>query len=226
MNKLFLILLSASLVALVVLVTMVIIDMLKKKKSNTLYRSTGIAVLVTFISIMGFVFTIDETEIADQPKEVVTENQEGPKVETPAINMANANDTSIPLNDRIQKIATDLFGATTVQGTERNITVDSMGDAFFLKLMVDDGVTQNNTLEIAQRNTVDILEVLQQVDEWQMITINWQGDFKDSTGNSSVGSALAVGMTKEDLEKVNFEDFKPADLKKVATNYGTHNDFK
>ena len=155
-----------------------------------------------------------------------SEKYEVTPVEDVEIDMSYANNTSIPLNDRLQKIATDLFGATTVQGTERNITVDSMGDAFFLKLMIDDGVTLNNTLEIAQRNTIDILEVLQRVEDWQMITINWQGNFKDSTGKSSIGSALAVGITKEDLEKIDFENFNPNDLKKVATNYGTHNDFK
>lgn len=226
MSTLFLILLSTSLVALVVLVPMVIIDMLKKKKSNTLYRSTVITILVTFISIMGFIFTIEETKISDQTEKVESEIQEEPKKATPAINMVNANDTSLPLGERIKKIAEDLFGDTTVQGTERNITIDNIGELYYLNLMIDDGITKKNTLALAQRHTVELLKVLQSVDDFKQININWQGNFKDSIGNSNVGSAMNVMVKKENIKNVNFDEFDANKLKEIAVNYGVHNDFK
>lgn len=226
MSTLFLILLSTSLVALVVLVPMVIIDMLKKKKSNTLYRSTGITILVTFISIMGFIFTIEETKISDQTEKVESEIQEEPKKATPAINMVNANDTSLPLGERIKKIAEDLFGDTTVQGTERNITIDNIGELYYLNLMIDDGITKKNTLALAQRHTVELLKVLQSVDDFKQININWQGNFKDSIGNSNVGSAMNVMVKKENIKNVNFDEFDANKLKEIAVNYGVHNSFK
>lgn len=164
-----------------------------------------------------------DDETADKEEKQTEETVPAEKVE---IDMTYANDTSIPLGDRIKKISTDLFGDKTVQDTVRNITVDSMGDLYYLKLMIDDGVTKKNTLSLAQRNTVELLKVLQGIDDFQQININWQGNFKDASGNSNVGSAMTVMVDKDALSKVDFENFDASKLKEIAINYGTHNDFK
>lgn len=225
MNTLFLLLLLASMVALIVLIPMVIINIVRKRKSQTLYRNTGIAIVVTFISIVGFAITIEETEVADEPLEVKANEEMAPtkKVE---IDMNYANDTTIPLGDRIKKIATVLYSDKTIQDSDRNIAVESMGDLYYLNLMIDDGVTMKNTLSLAQKNTVDLLKVLQNVEDFQQININWQGNFKDSSGNSNVGSAMAVMIKKEGIANVDFEGFDAKKLKDISVNYGTHNSFK
>lgn len=225
MNTLFLLLLLASMVALFALIPMVIINIVRKRKSQTLYRNTGIAIVVTFISIVGFTITIEETEVADEPLEVKANEEIAPtkKVE---IDMNYANDTTIPLGDRIKKIATDLYSDKTIQDSDRNIAVESMGDLYYLNLMIDDGVTMKNTLSLAQKNTVDLLKVLQNVEDFQQININWQGNFKDSSGNSNVGSAMAVMIKKEGIANVDFEGFNAKKLKDISVNYGTHNSFK
>ena len=155
-----------------------------------------------------------------------TPSEESVPVEKVEIDMTYANDSSIPLGDRIKKVATDLFGDTTVQKTDRNITIENMGELYYLKMMIDDGVTKDNTLSYAQKNTVALLEVLQGVDDFQQININWQGNFKDNSGNSNVGSALTVMVKKENIENVNFEEFDASKLKEITVNYGVHNDFK
>ncbi|MEK4629745.1 hypothetical protein MKZ17_16165 [Solibacillus sp. FSL R7-0682] len=225
MNTLFLLLLLASMVALFALIPMVIINIVRKRKSQTLYRNTGIAIVVTFISIVGFTITIEETEVADEPLEVKANEEIAPtkKVE---IDMNYANDTTIPLGDRIKKIATDLYSDKTIQDSDRNIAVESMGDLYYLNLMIDDGVTMKNTLSLAQKNTVDLLKVLQNVEDFQQININWQGNFKDSSGNSNVGSAMTVMIKKEGIANVDFEGFNAKKLKDISVNYGTHNSFK
>lgn len=83
MNTLFLLLLLASFVALIVLLPMMIINIVRKKKSKTLYRNTGIAIVVTFISIIGFSATLEDTEVADEPKQV-EEKENAKKEEKPA----------------------------------------------------------------------------------------------------------------------------------------------
>lgn len=227
MNTLFLLLLLASMVALFALIPMVIINIVRKRKSQTLYRNTGIAIVVTFISIVGFTITIEETEVADEPVEVkANANEEIAPSNKAEIDMKYANDTSIPLGDRIKKIAMDLYSDKTIQDSDRNIAVESMGDLYYLKLMIDDGVTMKNTLSLAQKNTVNLLKVLQNVEDFQQININWQGNFKDSSGNSNVGSALTVMIKKEGIANVDFEGFDAKKLKDISVNYGTHNSFK
>lgn len=73
------------------------------------------------------------------PIETVKENEV-------VVDMAIANDKSIPLEERIAKIATDLFGTTTTDGSDRNITVESMGDIYYLKMMNDDAITKKKSL--------------------------------------------------------------------------------
>lgn len=155
-----------------------------------------------------------------------TQPEESAPAEKVEIDMTYVNDSSIPFNERLEKIAADLFGNKTVQKTDRNITVENMGEMYYLKMMIDDGVTKDNTLSYAQKNTAALLEVLQGVDDFQQININWQGNFKDNSGNSNVGSALTVMVKKEDIANVNFDEFDSSNLKEIAVNYGVHNDFK
>ena len=162
----------------------------------------------------------------ETPNNEDTQTEEAAPAEKVEIDMTFANDSTIPFSERLEKIATDLFGDTTVQKTERNITVENMGDLYYLKMMIDDGVSKENTLSYAQKNTAALLEVLQGVDDFQQININWQGNFKDNSGNSNVGSALTVMVKKENIENVNFDEFDASKLKEIAVNYGVHNDFK
>lgn len=175
-----------------------------------------------------------EEKAKDEPKKEETpvsaeaekKSEDKEKDNEIVIDMTIANDKKVPLEERISKIATDLFGETTTDGSNRDITVESMGDMYYLKMMIDDAVTKKNTLEYAQHNTVKLLKVLKDVEDMGNININWQGNFKDASGNSNVGSVMTVLFKKSDIDKIDFTNFKDSDLKKVASNYGTHKDFK
>lgn len=167
-----------------------------------------------------------QKEESQTPASAEVEKKSEEKENEIVIDMTIANDKNVPLEERIAKIATDLFGETTTDGSNRNITVDSMGDMYYLKMMIDDAVTKKNTLEYAQQNTVKLLRVLKDVEDMRDININWQANFKDASGNSNVGSAMTVLLKKSDIDKIDFSNFNASDLKEVASNYGTHKDFK
>lgn len=93
MNTLFLLLLLASFVALIVLLPMIIINIVRKKKSKKLNRNAGIAIVVTFISIIGFIATVEDTEVADEPKQVEAKSEakseeDKPTAETKAVELS------------------------------------------------------------------------------------------------------------------------------------------
>lgn len=222
MNSLFLILLLGSLVALVVLIPMVIIDMLKKKKSNKVYKNAGISVVVAFVALIGFIITIEETEIADQPSEVKNTETEGSKAETAAIDMTYANDISIPFDERLEKIATDLFGDTTVQKTDRNITVENMGEMYYLKMMFDDAITDKGTVNLLNHQTSELFKVLQQVDGFETIQLTWQAN----TSGGELTRVLTVTAKKSEINEIDFENLDVSTLKDQVTNYGLHKDLK
>lgn len=222
MNSLFLILLLVSLVGLVVLIPMVIIDMIKKKKSNKIYKNTGIFVVAAFVTLIGFIFTIEETEVVEQPAEVKNTETEGPKVETSAIDMTYANDSSVPFGERLEKISTDLFGDTTVQKTDRNITVENMGEMYYLKMMFDDAVTKKGTVNLLNRQTAELFKVLQQVDGFETIQLTWQGN----TSGGELTRVLTVTAKKSEIDAIDFENLDVSKLKDHVTNYGLHKDLK
>lgn len=165
-------------------------------------------------------------EETQTPASAEAEKKSDKKENEIVIDMTIANDKNTPLEERITKIATDLFGEKTADGSNRDITVESMGDMYYLKMMIDDAVTKKNTLDFAQNNTVKLLKVLKDVEDMGNININWQGNFKDASGNSNIGSVMTVMFKKSDIDKIDFTNFKDSDLKKVATNYGVHKDFK
>ncbi|MFS0878046.1 hypothetical protein [Solibacillus isronensis] len=228
MNTFFTLLLLASFAAVAVSVVLLIVNIVRKKNSKTVMRMTGISTVVLFVSLFGSIFTSEtkEEEVASKPVTAEASELKKEDAKKVGIDMAYANDTSVPLEERIQKIATDLYGSTTSQKTDRNISVESMGDLVYLNLMIDDGITLDNTLWYAQYSTVELLKVLQQVEDFQEININWQGNFKDASGNSNVGSAVTAMFNKEGIEGVDFEAFDVSNLKNLSVNYGVHNDFK
>ncbi|KEK09313.1 hypothetical protein [Lysinibacillus sp. UBA5990] len=136
-----------------------------------------------------------------------------------AIDMTIANDKNIPLEERIAKIATDLFGTTTTDGSERNIIVEGMGDYYYLSMMNDDAITKKKAIDYAQQNTVELIRVLKGVEDLSNIRINWQANFKDAYGNINPGSAMTVLLKKGDFDKIDVANFKASDLKEIATYY-------
>ncbi|MFC9540039.1 hypothetical protein ACFTQ7_09180 [Lysinibacillus sp. NPDC056959] len=155
----------------------------------------------------------EEDKTKEEPK---TEDTQQPvSAKAIDIDMALANDKSIPLEKRIAKIATDLFGTTTTDGNDRNITVESMGDSYYLKMMNDEAATKKNALDYAQRNTVELLKVLKDVEDLNNIQINWQANFI----NTNPGSAMTVLFKEKDFDKIDLANFKTTDLKEMATYY-------
>lgn len=166
----------------------------------------------------------EEVEVENNNNEETEKNKEKEEEQkiTNEVDASIITDTSKPFNERLTELSTQLFGDKTTTGEPRNITVDSMGELYYVKLMIDDAITMDATLDRAQRQTIELLKYLQQVEDYEGININWQGNF--DSGN--VGSAVTVMFKKEDLDKVDLEKLKPNQLEKVATNYGTHNSFK
>lgn len=72
MNTLFLLLLLASFIALIVLLPIVVVKAIQKKKSKISFRNMGIAIVVTFVSIIGFTVTLDNEELESDSAAIET----------------------------------------------------------------------------------------------------------------------------------------------------------
>lgn len=166
----------------------------------------------------------EEVEVKNDNNEEIETNKEKEEEEkvTNEVDVSIITDTSKPFNERLTELSTQLFGDETTTGEPRNITVDSMGDVYFVKLMIDDAITMNVTLDRAQRQTIELLRYVQQADDFEAINVNWQAKFD----SGEIGSVVTVMFNKDDLKNVDLEKLRPEELEKVATNYGTHDAFK
>lgn len=178
---------------------------------------------LTFILSLNLVAcgTADDTPVPDNSG-TIHETEQNNDVEYSAnkVNMTVAQDTSIPFSDRLAKIANELYSDKTIDGKDRNITVDNIGDMYYLKMMFDDVLTKDGIVYKANLQMIELFKVLQQLDGYEAVSINWQGT-TDSGELVSIVTALAK---KSDIDAMDFESIDPADLKSYVTNYGLHKD--
>lgn len=151
-----------------------------------------------------------------------TENNEEKEYNVGTVNVAAAQDTNIPFADRLAKVALELYSDKTVDGKERNITVDSMGEMYYLNMMFDDAITKKGTVNTLNRQTVELFKVLQQVDDYETIQVTWQAN----TSNGELTRVLTVTAKKTEIDAIDFESFDASKLKEHVTNYGLHKDLK
>lgn len=165
----------------------------------------------------------DETET---PKEAVkvneSENKEEKVYSASTVDMTAAQDTSVPFADRLAQIALELFNDTTVDGKERDINVENMGEMYYLKMMFDDAVTDKGTVNLLNRQTAELFKVLQQVDDFETIQLTWQAN----TSGGELTRLLAVTAKKSEIDAIDFENLDVSKLKDHITNYGLHKDLK
>jgi len=54
------------------------------------------------------------------------------------------------------------------------------------------------------------------------VNIEWQGKFVDSYGNIKFNPVMRVDMTRETMDKINWENFDYTRIEKIADDYWQH----
>ena len=147
----------------------------------------------------------EPAEVPEQEEEVEEEPQEEPAEEVP-------EETT---EDRVESYAKEVFGDDLTDfeyqsdSNHYNITTKTAG--------ISKKIDKNS----ANVNTTEFLEKIDGED-FDTIYIEYQADFVDDYGESSKGRAIVYHISKETVEKINFDNFVFDNLPKVADNYWEH----
>lgn len=68
----------------------------------------------------------------------------------------------------------------------------------------------------------DLLKKLSEMSEIVFVNIEWQGKFVDSYGNIKFNPVMRVDMTRETMDKINWENFDYTRIEKIADDYWQH----
>ena len=72
------------------------------------------------------------------------------------------------------------------------------------------------------RDSETIFQELAGMSEIKNVSLEWHGSFTDVYGKSEWQPAITVGMTRETMEQITWENFKPENLEIVADEYWLH----
>ena len=212
MNTLFLLLLLASFIALIVLLPMMIINIVRKKKSKTLYRNTGIAIVVTVISIIGFATTMEDTEVADEPKQVEAKEDTKTKEKKPT---AEKKAVELSPQQKMINAVTALFDQNLAFDSGNYIAGDiPKGEYAFVRF---DGSGQYYSEKNQNGDIVDN----ENFDSFGYVYVHQVGNISNDGLLVSVDALSGLGVTgaKELYEVINNKtDYLDAGLYKVGVD--------
>lgn len=212
-----------------------------KYKKPMLY-SSGVAVLGLFIIATispkeEVVEPVDEPKVIEEKviEEPVVEEVaaaaapvQEPQVETPPAPkeepVAKPVEQKISIDKEIENALIDALGKTNSFGKP---TVDSVAymehdKGAAIVLNASENLTTNMTKKGMWISSKDIFEKLKEIDGVSYYIIHWHYPLVDAYGNEEDGMIMAFDITKEQLDKINFDNFLHNNVPNVVNNYFEH----
>lgn len=172
----------------------------------------GIGIIENIVSHSGNA-EIDKMEVAASPfykqmekeelKEKMTQNQKEPEVIAAKIIMKNFGTTNL---EKERAVLSSRFESGVVEtiALEENIKSAKSAKQSFLY------------------NTVEFMKAMKSQEHVNQATLIVQAPLTDRYGNVEIGDVMIVLMSRETLNKINFNNFNPANLSAVADTYWEH----
>mgnify|MGYP003413680355 FL=1 len=174
-----------------------------------MFKKIGLLKLGGCVLALGFLNALinpeDEKEVK---KEVQVVEEVKNEIDYNALNVED-----------IKSIIIQIVGDKTKQDKERILTLEvSDKNYIFIELNADNSHHGYDNLDLSS----EIFNELKKFNKAEMITINWYDDAVDIYGAEKEVIVTAVGLTKQTLNKIEFENFFFDDYKNVADNYYMH----
>ncbi len=129
--------------------------------------------------------------------------------------------------EKVVKIVTDKLGKTNNSKKDRIVEADVFepGDGtrnIILTMNASENLTNNFIKRSMWMDSVDILEPLSKTEGLKNISIEWLYPLTDQYGNTEDKRIMMLNISKETLDKINWEDFNNENLPNVSTEYFEH----
>lgn len=137
----------------------------------------------------------------------------------------NVEDTSLSIEKRVESAVISTVGEKNNMDDSRNIKVKKDGNVVKVTLLADESMSNKSSVSNMQNKATDILKSVQKIKELDNIAIIWQTNFVDKYGKKSLDDAMRIFIRKDELDKIDFNNFDFSNIPKVSYNYYLHPSF-
>lgn len=127
-----------------------------------------------------------------------------------------ALDTSLPIEERVGNAVISALGKKNNMDDDREIKVINENDTIEISFRADENLTTKLQVSTLENNIADVLKAIQPIEDLQIVMVSARMTFVDQYGNESINDALTVVIDKSEIDKINFENFNPSNLKNIA----------
>ena len=191
------------------MISFIILGVVKKNKAH--FKKVGISLVVAIVAFAGFIITYDEEESveAEEPEtEEVVEKKE-PEVEE------EPEEVELTTEEKIKAIAEDVFGSELI-----DFEYMEASERYFIYANTA-GLSANMDRKSAYFSATDFLEKIKDED-FDSVYLEYQAVFVDDFGNEEERKGITYDVTKETVDKINFDSFLAEKLPDVADSYWQH----
>lgn len=134
------------------------------------------------------------------------------------------NDEGLTLEERITNAIHKVAGKE-VDGEDSimSLSVTFTGEGEAVRAVIkSEALSANLFKKQLLIKSKDLLKKLSEMSEIVFVNIEWQGKFVDSYGNIKFNPVMRVDMTRETMDKINWENFDYTKIEKIADDYWQH----
>lgn len=170
--------------------------------------------IIVVLAIAGAGRSADEIETAEE-KEVPQETQELIDEVENVENVEQEEPEELTNEEEIIKIIEDEMGSKLIE-------VEHKEEADHYNIYAKtSGLSVNMDRKGTYFNTSDVLEKIQDK-EFGSLYFEYQAEFVDKYGDSEQRKGITYDLTKETVDKINFDSFLPENLPEIADSYWQH----
>lgn len=182
------------------------------------WAAIGWAVIIALFVLIALIAPLEDVEVKDSPaaKEEKKVSKEEPSTIEKEEKVKPAESKSEYLTQE------ELDSAVEKADIEAEITKTKVtGNHVAIWATVGTNLTTKLTYASARHRAVDIAEILSKLNRYDTATIIMSAPGTDVYGNDKDVEALKVSFTRDIINKINYSNFNPDNLKDVSTFYST-----
>ena len=191
--------LLVSIIAVVAMLIFIVIGFAKKNKSY--FKKAVLSLIVGVIAFAGFALTVDDSEVGGETKE--------PEVEV------EVEEVELTTEEKIKTVANEVFGDELI-----DFEYMEASERYFIYANTA-GLSANMDRKSAYFSATDFLEKIKDED-FDSVYLEYQAVFVDDFGNEEERKGIAYDVTKETVDKINFDSFLPDKLPDIVDSYWQH----
>lgn len=127
-----------------------------------------------------------------------------------------------PIEQRIESFINNELGPETNGKKIRIVSIENKNSNIKITLNADDGFKPKHVKESALIKTKEIAKELKSYGTVNNFRIVFLTDLVDTYGNVKADQVLSIGLDKETLHAIQYENFDSKNFEQVATTYFSH----